>query len=1242
MVDRTTTIAVREHSVFDEKTNILYSLGAERITRWDATTGQFLTPIALAGSLSNLALSPDGRYLVVADRATQAAGSQGVLHRIDLQTLTVTDIRYATAFYEGGVIDLAITANGTVLFTTAFLGSGWTPLRTFSLADAAPTPTVAVSSVRGGSSLTASPDGRYVLILEADTSNGALSLYDSTSGRVIASTDLYRSGLSGFNNDNGSVTDSGLISVVTYNSFIVYNRELVVVSNFSSRQSGGQYSDAEFSLDGRQLYAWNTVTDRVEVYDTTTWRRIGEFDPGVAITSQGNGMPWGRMQVVDDGRLLLMTTPDGVRVIDLNVRLSTTLSGSDAADILTGSVGADTLNGLDGADTLSGGEGNDTLTGGAGADTLIGGVGDDRYDVSEAGDIVTELQGEGTDTVNASLDTYTLGSHVENLNLVGSARAGVGNALNNVVVGNALDNTLSGGDGNDTLTGGAGADTMIGGGGDDRYDVSEAGDIVTELQGEGTDTVNALLDTYTLGSHVENLNLVGPARAGIGNALDNVMVGNALNNTLSGGDGNDILIGGDGFDILNGEGGNDQIQGGAGLDFIEGGLGDDVMDGGTGGERTPQLVGTGTVVNGGDVASYRTATAGVRIDLRISAPQNTVGAGVDTLINFEDISGSDFADILTGDDRANLISGAAGNDQIYGLGGNDVLLSSLGDDFVDGGDGNDYIWAGQLGQQPYVNAGNDTLLGGAGNDRIFGSGGNDRMEGGTGDDTLQGFGGTDILLGGDGNDSIGGDLGDLQIEGGAGDDHISISWTDDGTGSTNGPVNLRRVTGGDGADVIETYDEITAALVLDGGAGNDRLQGARGTDTLLGGAGSDVLDGGAGVDTAVYAGVRRQYATSHTAVSGGPEGGTDTLVSIENTRFLDGTITYDENSTAAEILRIYDATLDRGPDAFGLDGWLQARAGGTTLVQMANSFVNSDEFKARYGALDDDAFVSLLYNFCLNRNVDPLGLKSYTDLLKSGAWSRGDVVLSLSESVEHRQLMAPQLDQGLWIADQTTLTIARLYDATFDRLPDLFGLDAWRQEIAAGRSLNSMAAAFAGSQEFQDRYGALSNADFVRLIYTFCLDRNVDPLGLSSYTDLLNSGQWTRADVLLSLSESSEHRQLTAPLWYDGVRYQGYAGAPVEDAGSTKGDAAFTLVDEAFVVSDPADAVAGPGDHTLAFIRPEAAMADITLFDTGLPGAANAVDGHVDLARIPVDRASLLSFDDAGLWLRPDHHDVWA
>ena len=64
--------------------------------------------------------------------------------------------------------------------------------------------------------------------------------------------------------------------------------------------------------------------------------------------------------------------------------------------------------------------------------------------VDSTGDQVTELAGEGTDTVLCSV-SYTLGDNVENLTLTGTAAInGTGNAGNNVLIGNAAANTLDG------------------------------------------------------------------------------------------------------------------------------------------------------------------------------------------------------------------------------------------------------------------------------------------------------------------------------------------------------------------------------------------------------------------------------------------------------------------------------------------------------------------------------------------------------------------------------------------------------------------------------------------------------------------------------------------------------------------------------------------------------------------------------------------------------------------------------
>ena len=96
---------------------------------------------------------------------------------------------------------------------------------------------------------------------------------------------------------------------------------------------------------------------------------------------------------------------------------------------------------------------------------MIGGTGNDTYFVDNAGDVVDETGGDGTDLVQSSV-TFSLSDAVhaigaiENLTLTSSGNInGTGNALANVITGNAGNNILAGLGGADALIGGGGIDT---------------------------------------------------------------------------------------------------------------------------------------------------------------------------------------------------------------------------------------------------------------------------------------------------------------------------------------------------------------------------------------------------------------------------------------------------------------------------------------------------------------------------------------------------------------------------------------------------------------------------------------------------------------------------------------------------------------------------------------------------------------------------------------------------------------
>ena len=88
---------------------------------------------------------------------------------------------------------------------------------------------------------------------------------------------------------------------------------------------------------------------------------------------------------------------------------------------------------------------------------------------------------------------------------------------------------------------------------------------------------------------------------------------------------------------------------------------------------------TGTSSNN-DTVTYASATAPVSVSLLISTQQNTIGAGLDTLTNIENMIGSDFNDNLTGDTKNNVLTGGAGNDTLRGWNGLDTMMGGLGND----------------------------------------------------------------------------------------------------------------------------------------------------------------------------------------------------------------------------------------------------------------------------------------------------------------------------------------------------------------------------------------------------------------------------------------------------------------------------------------------------------------------------------------------------------------------------------
>lgn len=533
--------------------------------------------------------------------------------------------------------------------------------------------------------------------------------------------------------------------------------------------------------------------------------------------------------------------------------------GSTGASTVFGGAGADTLEGGYVGDSLRGGEGDDVLAGygsgyysdgvqdrllgeggndyiyAAGADWVYGGSGRDTVE-ARGSDAPAYLNGgDGTDTlrVNGANISESFIGELERLVLVGTVRmdvdqfsqfarigvdegdssvriqlqqGGVGQILFDTAIEEATifgtdsaDETLrmvgratpdvrySGGDGRTLFEAGGGDDSLSGGRGAD-----------TLSGGTGNDTI----ENYTW------------------------VYDDDVQDRLSGGDGADLIRAGNG-DIVDGGTGNDwisavgavNITAGDGHDLVVGSTGDDRIDGGA----------------GSDTVSYEYANSAVNIDLNVAAQANG-GGGLDTLIGFENVIGTNRDDTIIGTAGANILEGGGGDDSLYAGAGRDTASYSTSTQAV----------------TVDLRVADPQDTGGAGIDLLSGF---ENLTGGSGNDALFGDARSNVLIGGEGNDFLNGRLGFdiVSYENATERVQVSLAIRDaQPVGGNNGTDTIFNVEGLRGTAFGDGLRGDNGANVLAGLDGADVLVASAGDDTLNGGAGADRMRGGLGSDTFAF------------------------------------------------------------------------------------------------------------------------------------------------------------------------------------------------------------------------------------------------------------------------------------------------------------------------------------------------------------------------------------------------------
>lgn len=472
-----------------------------------------------------------------------------------------------------------------------------------------------------------------------------------------------------------------------------------------------------------------------------------------------------------------------------------------------------------------------------------------------------------------------------------------------------------------------------------------------------------------------------------GTFLPDILVGTADDDVINGAGGLDIIYGGAGNDIIDGGAGDDALNGGDGNDVIYGGLGAASILSAYNGDAGNDTIyvsadGVAENINGGDgidTLSFEQRNQGV--DARLDV--ESLPILLDRISGIENVTGSRFADTLTGNGQSNTLNGGDGNDTLFGNAGDDILIGGRGDDILDGGSGYEALSYGVLFRGGAVTRG-------AGTEVTVAAGGD------VGTDTLRGI--EDItfrdgLLSFDPNDT----------------------W----------------------AQVVRIYDTVLQRTPDAAGLDyhTDRL--ASGQQTLLGLANdflnspeyqqaTGTLSNSQFVEFVYRTALDRQadasglsYWTSQLD-SGVPRA--SVLVHFSESaehRALtapaleQGYFTTDVHYENAALL--YDTALARMPDAGGLTYWAEGlKSGQQTIASEAFAFVHTAEFQAKTAGFSNAQFVDYMYQNTLDRAGDAGGRAYWTAQLDQGL-TKADLLVHFAFSDEHRALLAPAIDHGIFV-----------------------------------------------------------------------------------------------------------------------------------------------------------------------------------------------------------------------------------
>ncbi len=386
------------------------------------------------------------------------------------------------------------------------------------------------------------------------------------------------------------------------------------------------------------------------------------------------------------------------------------------------------------------------------------------------------------------------------------------------------------------------------------------------------------------------------------------------------------------------------------------------------------------------------------------------------------------------------------------------------------------------------------------------------------------------------------------------------------------------------------YDDVLLGNSRDnslrGGLGNDWLNGAEGVDTA-------VFEGKR-ADYLISTGFGKLFVTARDGSSG-----FDTLVNVEKLKFADTTISFGSAGLAADTTIAVDqnastsgvlpASSDGAAVTYKIksgpaNGSLTLSATGDYVYTPLRGFAAEDRFTYTVtdakGSNDYLGFIAvrqLSANVSGGDGADNLAGTAGDDTLSAGG---GNDRIAASTGSDHIDAgagfdtvryegarssvkFARNLDgsatatktggfdhlvgvERVLFGDKTAVALDidgaagqtyRVYQAAFDRKPDIPGLSFWMFNMDNGVTLEAVAKGFLESEEAIKLYGANPTAEeFVSKLYNNVLHRAPEKAGYDFWVNAIKLG-FSRSELLAQFAESAENRAQVIGVIEGGIDY---------------------------------------------------------------------------------------------------------